>query len=63
MLGVSDGFRVPIEGKFKEMDWMSVGGWVNIGGAELGTNRKELTGTDYYAIARTIEEHKIDAIL
>ena len=63
MLGVSDGFRGLIAGKFKEMDWMSVGGWVNIGGAELGTNRKELTGTDYYAIARTIEEHKIDAIL
>ena len=63
MLGVSDSFQGLIKGKIKEMDWMSVGGWVNIGGAELGTNRKPLSGTDYYAIARTIEEQKIDAIL
>ncbi|MCB0593159.1 MAG: 6-phosphofructokinase [Lewinellaceae bacterium] len=63
MLGVSDSFQGLIHGKMKEMDWMSVGGWVNIGGAELGTNRKPLSGTDYYAIARTIEEKKIDAIL
>ncbi|MCB0586754.1 MAG: 6-phosphofructokinase, partial [Phaeodactylibacter sp.] len=63
MLGVSDSFQGLIRGSIKEMDWMSVGGWVNIGGAELGTNRKPLSGTDYYAIARTIEEQKIDAIL
>lgn len=63
MLGVSDSFQGLIRGKMKEMDWMSVGGWVNIGGAELGTNRKPLSGTDYYAIARTIEEQKIDALL
>lgn len=63
MLGVSDSFQGLINGKIREMDWMSVGGWVNIGGAELGTNRKPLSGTDYYAIARTIEEQKIDAII
>ncbi len=63
MLGVSDGFRGLVAGRLKEMDWMSVGGWATMGGAELGTNRKVLSGTDFYAIARTIEEHKIDAIL
>lgn len=63
MLGISDSFQGLIKGKIKEMDWMSVGGWVNVGGAELGTNRRPLSGTDYYAIARTIEEQQIDALL
>ncbi len=63
MLGISDSFQGMIKGRIKEMDWMSVGGWVNVGGAELGTNRRPLSGTDYYAIARTIEEQQIDALL
>ncbi|MCP3931866.1 MAG: 6-phosphofructokinase [Bacteroidetes bacterium] len=63
MLGVSDGFHGLINGKIQEMSWMSVAGWTTIGGAELGTNRKIPSGSDYYAIARNIEEHKIDAIL
>jgi 6-phosphofructokinase 1 len=63
MLGVKDGFQGLINGKIKEMDWRSVAGWTTIGGAELGTNRKVPSGTDFYAIARQIEEHQIDAIL
>jgi 6-phosphofructokinase 1 len=63
MLGVKDGFHGLINGKIKEMNWRSVAGWTTIGGAELGTNRKVPSGTDFYAIARQIEEHKIDAIL
>jgi 6-phosphofructokinase 1 len=63
MLGVYDGFQGLMEGKIKEMDWMSVGGWTTTGGAELGTNRKVPNGTDYYALARKIEEERIDAIL
>lgn len=63
MLGVKDGFQGLINGTIKEMDWRSVAGWTTMGGAELGTNRKVLSGTDFYAIARQIEEHKIDAIL
>jgi 6-phosphofructokinase 1 len=63
MLGVKDGFQGLINGTIKEMNWHSVGGWTIMGGAELGTNRKVPSGTDFYAIARQIEEHKIDAIL
>ncbi len=63
MLGVKDGFHGLIEGKVEEMQWMSVAGWTTTGGAELGTNRRPLSGTDYYALARKIEEYQIDAIL
>jgi 6-phosphofructokinase 1 len=63
MLGVKDGFHGLINGTIKEMNWRSVAGWTTMGGAELGTNRKVPSGTDFYAIARQIEEQKIDAIL
>ena len=42
---------------------MSVTGLAPIGGAELGTSRKVPSGSDFYAIARTIEEHRIDALM
>lgn len=63
MLGVNNGFSGLIKGDIKELDWMDVRGMVSLGGAELGTNRSVPNEGDYYAIARTIEEHKIDAIL
>ncbi|HDD61825.1 MAG: 6-phosphofructokinase [Chloroflexota bacterium] len=63
MLGVSNGFPGLIKGDIKELNWMDVRGMVGLGGAELGTNRTVPTDGDYYAIARTIEEQKIDAIL
>lgn len=67
MMGIKNGFRGFIKGHKKdnieEMTWTSVAGWTTMGGAELGISRKIPKGTDYYAIARQIEENKIDAIL
>ena len=63
MLGVHNGFPGLIEGDIKELSWMDVRGMVGLGGAELGTNRIVPSDGDYYAIARTIEEEKIDALL
>ena len=63
VMGVYNGFRGLIEGDIHEFDWMSVNGWALLGGSELGTNRKIPAETDFYAIARNIEEHKIDALL
>lgn len=63
MLGVQNGFPGLKKGNIKELNWMDVRGMVGLGGAELGTNRTMPTDGDYYAIARTIEEQKIDAIL
>ena len=63
MLGVQNGFQGLIKGDIREMDWMSVSGWASQGGAELGTNRYIPDGSDFYAIARSLEEHKVDGLL
>jgi 6-phosphofructokinase 1 len=63
VLGVQNGFHGLIHGDMQEMGWMSVTGWTTSGGAELGTNRKIPEGSDFYAIARNLEEFKIDGLL
>lgn len=63
MLGVQNGIPGLVQGDIREMDWMSVSGWASRGGAELGTNRTLPKGSDFYAIARTLEEHEIDGLL
>ncbi len=63
MLGVQNGFGGLIENQIHEMSWMEVNGWAIRGGSELGTNRRMPAGSDYYAIARTLETHQIEALL
>lgn len=63
MLGIQNGFQGLINGDIREMSWTSVAGWIASGGAELGTNRKEPTGSDFYAIARNLEKYHIQGIL
>jgi len=63
MLGVNNGFEGLAEGEVKEMVWTSVSGWVSAGGSMLGTSRKTPRGKDMYAIARTIENHQIEAMV
>jgi 6-phosphofructokinase 1 len=63
MLGVRNGFEGLIEGDMYETNWMSVSGWVSRGGSMLGTTRQVPKGRDLYAIARTIEDHQVDALL
>ena len=63
MLGIEDGFQGFVEGHVKELGWMDVSGWASLGGSELGTRHKVPTGSDLYAIARTIETHKIQGLL
>ena len=62
-LGVSRGFRGLIDNQLTPLNWMDVNGWAPTGGSELGTSRKVPEGSDFYAIARTLEEQKIDAIM
>ncbi|MFN8567645.1 MAG: hypothetical protein U0Z44_09025 [Kouleothrix sp.] len=45
------------------LDWMSVSGWVSMGGAELGTSRTVPSGRELYTIARTLEAHQVDGLL
>ncbi len=63
MLGVYNGFLGLMEADIKELGWMDVSGWVNLGGAEIGTNRVMPSDGDFYAIARTIDQEQIDALL
>ena len=63
MLGVRNAFRGLIHNEIEELNWMSVNGWATRGGSELGTNRTIPKGRDLYAIARNMEEHKIDGLL
>jgi len=63
MLGVRNAFEGLIEGDVERMGWMSVNGWAHRGGAVLGTNRSVPEEGDFYAVARTLEEHRIDALL
>ncbi len=63
MIGIYNGLHGLIENEIKDLDWMSVNGWAYIGGSELGTVRHIPANSDFYAIARNIEEHKIDALL
>lgn len=66
VLGVRNGFRGFIRGRAQDiaaMGWMDVEDWAGRGGAELGTNRKVPEGGEFYALARNIEAHQIDAIL
>ncbi|MEJ2209863.1 MAG: 6-phosphofructokinase [Anaerolineae bacterium] len=63
MLAVHNGFVGLAEGDLQEMDWMSVSAWVSRGGAELGTNRKVPQVSDFYAIARQLEAHRVDGLL
>lgn len=62
-LGVHRGFEGFAEGEIQEMNWMSVNGWAQAGGSELGTNRTVPQGSDLYGIARSIEKYEIDGIL
>ena len=63
MLGVRNGLEGLIEGQVEEMNWMSVTGWASRGGSALGTSRHVPKGRDLYAIARAIEDHRIEALL
>ncbi len=63
MFGVRRGFQGLVTDDMQEMNWMSVNGWAPQGGSELGTNRVVPSGPDFYAIARTIEQRRLDGLL
>lgn len=63
MIGIHNGFRGFVKGDIEELNWMSVSGWAIRGGAEMGTNRYVPKNSDFYALARHIEEHNIEGII
>jgi len=63
MMGINNGFEGLAENEVVELSWMDMSGWASMGGSELGTSRRVPKGSDLYAIARTIDNNKIDALL
>lgn len=63
MLGVDGSFDGLAQGRVRELGWADVEGWTSMGGAELGTFRQVPTPDQLYDIGRTIEQHRIDALL
>ena len=63
IVGFHDGYKGLIDNRYQPMEWMTVNGLTTVGGAFLGTSRHEVEGRDYYAIARTIEDHQLDALI
>ncbi len=63
LVGVRNGFRGLIDSDLIDLEWMSVNGWAGLGGSELGTSSRIPGGADFYAIARNIERHQLQALL
>ena len=63
MLAAQGGVRGLARGNIREMDWMSVSGWVSQGGAELGTSRTVPDGAMLTDIAQQLRRHEIDGLL
>jgi 6-phosphofructokinase 1 len=63
MLGVRNGFVGLAKNEVEELSWASTHGWATSGGSILGTNRRVPHGSEFYSIARVIEDNKIDALL
>ena len=63
MIVFTNGFKGLINNEAEEVNWMSVNGWAPVGGSFLGTSRVNLKGSDFYTIARNLEEHRLDGLL
>ncbi|MDD7541269.1 MAG: 6-phosphofructokinase [Mobiluncus porci] len=63
VLGVQGSFQGLVDGDIRTLDWKDVEGWDYLGGAELGTKREIPTIEEFYAIGRSVENHKIDALI
>ncbi len=63
MLGVRSGFVGLRDGDIHELEWGDVEGWTADGGAELGTRRTIPPIDQWYSISRSMEDHRIDALM
>lgn len=63
VLGIRRGMKGLVEGDIAELKWMDVSGWSSTGGAQLGTNRRVLSGHDLYAVARHLEHFQVQGLL
>jgi 6-phosphofructokinase 1 len=63
MLGIRNGFTGLLEDDIRPMDWMSVHGWVDRAGAELGTSESIPEDGNLEKLARCLAEERLDGLL
>ncbi len=63
VMAVHNGFEGLIRGELEDFGWMDVHGWGSMGGSQLGVSRKVPSGSEWYAIARTLEEQGIEGLM
>ena len=63
MFAIQGGVPGLVGGDFAQWSWADVEGMAHTGGADLGTRRYVPKETDLYAMARQLEEHRIEALV
>ncbi|MDR0960708.1 MAG: 6-phosphofructokinase [Propionibacteriaceae bacterium] len=63
IVGVRDGFEGLMTSDVVELTWQDADGWNQEGGAALGTRRFVPAIEDLYAIARSVETNRLDALV
>ncbi len=63
VVGVRGGYRGLIDGDLEELGWLTVNGWGQQGGAEIGTSRDVLSDDDLRAISGTVRREQLDGLL
>ena len=63
MVGILGGFPGLIAGDLRTLLWGDVEGWSSEGGAHLGTSRMIPADEDLYALSRSIETQRLDALV
>ena len=52
-----------LEGSLVPLEWADVEGWMDLGGAELGTSRMVPTTTEFAAVSAVLQQHGVEAVL
>lgn len=63
VLGVENSWSGLAHNDLRELVWDDVEGWAFDGGATLGTSRSIPKAEEYYALARAVEEARIDGLI
>ncbi len=63
ILGVSNGFRGLLENRVAPLAWADVDGWMDLGGAELGTSRMVPEPFEFAAVSSILQDHGVEAVL
>jgi len=63
MIGIEDGFVGLMAGRASQLTWSDVDGWTQEGGAVLGTQRHVPGVEELYAVARSVEALRLDALM